>query len=160
MQKFILPIICTSVLLLSACGKTTPAEPINTPTETTPVLSSGATASSGSATQLSKDTQAIINVQLKSPEAILSLDCTTYDAEGKAYCATEKTKMEAQKNEVTWQKVLAKGNEYIKTFDCSTIVSTFGQKYCTEHQAKIPKGTPATSSGANTATASGANMLK
>lgn len=44
--------------------------------------------------------------------------------------------MEKARNEVTWQKVLAKGDGYIKTFDCTTITSSFGQKYCKEYQEK------------------------
>ena len=86
---------------------------------------------------------------MKSPEAILKLDCNTYDAEGKVYCTAEKTKMETLMNEVTWQKVLAKGDEYIKTFDCSTIASSYGQKYCKESQEKIANKPAPTSSGSN-----------
>ncbi len=147
MKNFLLPIVCASMLLLSACGKTTTSEsqPVVTPTVTETPATSGSgvvpnTASgTQSATLLSKDTQAIINIQLKAPDDILKLDCNTYDAEGKAYCEAEKTKMQTLLNEVTWQKVLVKGDEYIKTFDCSTIVSTYGQKYCTDHKAKLTK---------------------
>lgn len=99
------------------------------------------------ATPFSKDTQDIIKLQLKSPEALLKLDCNKYDEEGKTYCNSQKTKMEAHFNEVTWQKVLAKGDEYIKTFDCSTLVSTFGQKYCTEYQAKLAKAPAGSAAG-------------
>lgn len=94
----------------------------------------------GSWKALSSSVQEIIQLQMKKwPDAILDLNCSTYDAEWKAFCERQKKVVNEWKAQVTWKSVLEKWPEYIKTFDCNDIVSTYGKKYCIDYKDKLAR---------------------
>lgn len=91
---------------------------------------------------ISSETQEIIKLQMKNwPNYIIKLDCNKYSnyIEAKKYCESQKKIYEEKSSEITWEKVLKKWDDYIKTFDCKTIKSTYWQKYCIKYKDKIKK---------------------
>ncbi len=72
-------------------------------------------------------------------EKVLKLDCNNYKADWKAYCESEKNELAIISQEITWESVLKKGNQYIATFDCNTIESDHWKKYCLDYKKIIEK---------------------
>ena len=162
MQRFLLPILGCSILMLSlqSCGSnqstvdvapTTPVveKVVNETGTDTSNASSGATQSptasgttaSGTTTSsgTSKGIQEIITLQKeKGPAAILDANCTKLDKDGKTFCEKQKKMMEEiSESNITWENTLKRWPEYIKTFDCKKIFSEYGQKYCAEYKALL-----------------------
>ena len=92
-------LLAVSAVLLVSCGGAN---------ESTSVNQTGATSSGAKSAVFPMSVQSIIGIQLKDPDAVLKLNCDTYDEAGKKYCNDEKAKMTALKNEVTWESVLKK----------------------------------------------------
>lgn len=167
MQRFLLPILGCSIVLLSlqSCGSkqatidVAPVPPVTEKivTETgtgmssissgtvqsttnSGVTTSGAT-NSGAITSsgTSKGIQEIITLQKeKGPAAILDANCTKLDKDGKSFCEKQKKMMEEiAESNITWENTLKRWPEYIKTFDCKKIFSEYGQKYCAEYKALL-----------------------
>lgn len=152
MQRFLLPILGCSILMLSlqSCGSNqstvnvAPPAPVvekvvnETGTEI-PNTSSGVMQSPTTSSGTSKGIQEIITLQKeKGPAAILDANCTKLDKDGKSFCEKQKKMMEeiAESN-ITWENTLKRWPEYIKTFDCKKIFSEYGQKYCAEYKALL-----------------------
>lgn len=136
-----LTLLCVASLMLVSCGGSSDTNKPVTPTSSAPKVAAPAPTATGGSIPTQENgayvqsIQAIIALQLKDPDTILKLNCDTYDEAGKKYCTDEKAKLSAVKNEITWESVLKKGPEFIKTFDCKKLASEFGQKYCSEYQA-------------------------
>ena len=128
---------------LSACGKTPSIEttPEKTGSQSDKVeYATSSWASTVTGAVYGTWLQDIIKLQIKEwPQAIESVNCDTYSGQDREYCNNEKKKIEEYKKEITWESVLKKWPEYIKDFDCSTILSSFGQKYCSEYKLSLPK---------------------
>ena len=88
---------------------------------------------------LSKSTQKLIEIQKdKWPNAILELNCSSYDTDWKEFCRKQQVLIKKfNEEDITWEETLKKWSNYIKSFDCTKIHSEYWQKYCKEYQASI-----------------------